>query len=537
MEQYDCMGVMSTYKDLPKPTKKLLNLGIILALLVALPLFVWSVVNMTFDLREKAQQQIAIDLTNEPFLGYEDSPVTIVMYSDFQCEFCKSFINNTLSTILSTYSNQVKFVHKDFPITTSHPLAQTAALAGQCAYGQNKFWEMHSLIFENQETLEETSFSQFATILSLDLPLFNSCMQDQTTLDEISADFNEGTTLGVIGTPTFFVNDQKISGLQPFENFKSIIDQELTDDIYFKDNGNSVSILTTDRNPNISIDPDEIINGETYEITVNYSLQNNLKYQHATNSAIPVVLLVNDVFKSSSSVPYSSIAIHQDGYTESQTTSFTATGSATNIKVIYDPNNILPETNEDNNTLEFNFGQSQTATPTATPTNIATPTATSTTTPSPEEPNSCGGTCGSNYNCKSNLYCYQGYCRNPICSEKTDCNCASATATPTATSNATTKGSGDTSVTSKTATPKSTAKPSPKSTPNYTEGMTLIEKTKGFSREEEVLQTTEPENMFINKYAIYIVAGFGLIVLSVVIYALKKKRDNNIPHIVPPTNI
>lgn len=531
MEQYDCMSVMSTYKKLPKPTKKLLNVGLILALLIALPLFVWSVINMTFDVREKAQQEgLNIDLTNEPFMGYSDSPVTIVMYSDYQCEFCKSFIDNTLSTILSTYPNQVKFVHKDFPLP-SHPLAEKAALAGECAYSQNKFWEMHGLIFENQETLEETSFSQFATTLSLDLPLFNSCVEDQTTLDEISADFNEGTTLGVIGTPTFFINGQKISGAQPFENFKSIIDQELVDDIYFKDTGNSVSILTTNRNPNISIDPDEIVNGETYEITVNYSLQNNLKYQHATTSAVPATLLINNVLKSSSNIPYSSIAIHQDGYTESQTASFTATGNATNIKVIYDPNNILPEINEDNNTLEFNFGQSQTATPTATPTNTATPTATatSTTTRSPEEPNSCGGTCGSNYNCKSNLYCYQGYCRNPICSEKTDCNCASATVTPTATSKIITKISEGTTVANKTA--------APKSTPNYTGGMTLIEKTEGLSREEEVLQTTEPENIFINKYAIYIVGGFGLIVLSVIIYALKKRRDNNIPHIVPPTNI
>lgn len=529
------MGQFNNFKSLPVKTKRLLGLGIILGLLVALPLFVWSIINMRFDLREKAQSVTPnINLENEPYLGYDDSPVTIVMYSDFQCEFCKSFIDDTLSTILSTYPNEVKFVHKDFPLATIHPLAQTAALAGQCAYNQNKFWEMHSLIFENQSTLEETSFSQFATTLSLDQTLFDSCMQDSLTLDEINADIAEGTALNITGTPTFYINDQVISAAQPFESFKTIIDQELLDDVFFNTTGNSVSILTSDQNPNVSVNPDELINGRTYQVTVNYSLQNNIKYSHATSSAIPATLLVNNVLKSSSDIPYSSLANHQDGYTESQTALFIASGSATNIKVVYDPNNILPETNNDNNTLEFNFGQTATATPTATATSTASPSPTPTATPTeaPGEPNSCGGTCGSNYNCKANLYCYQGFCRNPICSEDTDCDCIMATATPTVKSTTASKGSTSNVVNSKTPTPKSITK----ATPNYTTGMTLIEKTDDMERESE-RAVTEPENMFVNKYAIYIVGALAIVAISVIIYALKKKKTNNIPHIVPPTNI
>jgi protein-disulfide isomerase len=418
------MGIKSNYKLLPSSTKKLLNIGIILALVVALPLFVWSIINMTFDIRERAQNQnVSINLVNQPFLGFENSPVTIVMYSDFQCEFCKYFIDNTLSTILSNYPNEVKFVHKDFPLAASHPLAQKAALASECSYKQNKFWEMHSMIFENQATLAEGSFSQFATTIGLNKTTFEACMTSQEALDEVNADYNEGLALGIVGTPTFYVNNIKIEGSQTFEVFRAVINQEL-------------------------------LPSPTPTATIS-----------ATVVSSPTV-----------------------------TASSTATTSPT-------------------------------MTATATPTPYVEP-----------EPNSCGGTCGSNYNCKANLYCYQGFCRNPICSTDSDCDCITITATPTATAKTTSasKGSIVTSVAkNKTATPKS----SPKATPNYTGGMTLIEKPEELKRENDKDETTQPENMFVNQYAVYIVAGLGLIVLTTIIYALKKKRDNSIPHIVPPTNI
>lgn len=527
------MGVIQNYKLLPKSTKKLLNVGLILALLIALPLFVWSVINMTFDVREKAQQQgLNIDLTNEPFIGYSDSPVTIVMYSDYQCEFCKSFIDNTLSTILSTYENEVKFVYKDFPLKTLHPLAESAAKAGQCAFEQDKFWEMHNLIFQNQESLTESSFNDFATTLSLDLTAFETCLNSQATIDEINADIAEGTALQVAGTPTFFINDQRLDGALPFDNFKTLIDQELVDDFRFG-NTTSVTFTTTDQTPNISVDPSNLINGKTYSVSVAYQLQNDIKYSHATTSAVPVKFFINNIQKGIKDISYSLIATSETGANDSQTGTFTATNSATSIKLVLDPENLYPESNEQNNTFEVTFSDetTPTTTPTSTPTMTATPTATPTS--APEEPNSCGGTCGSNYNCKANLYCYKGFCRNPICSEDSDCDCVVATVTPTPTMTSLPKGGTTTKTTAVSATKKSAT---PKATPKYTTGMTLIEKPEELARDEDNT-STEPENMFINKYALYIMAGFGLIVLVAIIYALKKKRDNNIPHIVPPTNI
>lgn len=411
------MDFVKRFRSLPIKTRQMMSLAIVLALFLALPLFIWSIINLNFNQKEKAASGEPVDITlGEPIIGLSDAPVTIVVYSDFQCPFCKSFVDNTMSTILANYPTEVKLVFKDFPLLTIHPLAERAAFAGQCAFNQDKFWEMHDLLFEKQETLTESDFFDFANQLNLDLTAFSSCYNNRTVLEEVQDDMTEGMFKEVNGTPTFFINGTRLDGALPFESFQTIIDEKL-------------ALLAT----------------------------------------------------------------------QSPTSMATSTTLAQ-----------------------------------ATPTITATPTTTPTS--APEEPNNCGGTCGSNYNCKANLYCYKGFCRNPICSEETDCNCTPITATPTATSKVVTKSTTSVTTTSKTATPKSTAKASPKSTPNYTGGMTLIEKADELARDEEVV-TSEPENMIINKYAIYIVAGFGLIVLAVIIYALKKKRDNNIPHIVPPTNI
>ncbi len=540
------MGIKQNYTNLPKSTKKLLSVGIILALVVALPLFVWSVINLNFNSKENAQLNTSnINLENQPYLGYSDSPVTIVMYSDFQCEFCKSFVDNTLSTILSNYPNEVRFVHKDFPLTTLHPLALDAAKAGQCAFEQNKFWEMHSLIFQNQSTLNSNSFAQFAASLGLDSVQFESCMSSQETINKINEDIAEGNNLAISGTPTFFINDQKLSGALPFEDFKTVINEKLTDDFRFT----GVTYQIKDTTSNTQLNVSDLTLGNTYKLDINFDLQNNLKYQHASTSAVPVVLTVNNVYKGDNNPKYIDIAGNLDGYNGTITTQFVASNS-NELKLTVDFNNLYSEYNENNNEYVTSFylgatptatSTSTTSTPTSTatstvsasPTASATVTATATPTSVPEEPNSCGGTCGSNYNCKANLYCYQGYCRNPICSSDNDCDCIIKTSTPTSTA----KASVTSSTVSNKATQTSKTSNTPKATPNYTGGMTLIEKPEELKRDNEPEQQNQLENMFINKYGLYIVAGFGLIVLSVIIYIFKKKRDNNIPHIVPPTNI
>lgn len=182
---------------------------------------------------QQAQQPSAptkIDLGDAPFKGNANAPVTIVEFSDFQCPFCGSFFQATLPSIEKDYvaTGKAKFVYKNFPLSF-HPNAQPAALAAECAKEQGKFWEMHDLLFSNQEALSRTKYTDFAKQLGLDVTKFDSCVDSSKYLNNVNADFSQGQTAGVSGTPSFFIgNDKKgytlVVGAQPYAAFKSALD-------------------------------------------------------------------------------------------------------------------------------------------------------------------------------------------------------------------------------------------------------------------------------------------------------------------------
>jgi len=169
-----------------------------------------------------------VDLEGEPFLGDADAPVTVVEYSDYQCSFCRKFWAETLPQLKEGYiaTGKVTFVFKDFPLK-SHPEAQPAALAAACAQEQGKFWEYHDKLFENQAALDDASLKQYAKDLGLNTATFNSCLDSGKNAAEVQKDFADGQKYGVSGTPSFFVNGQRIVGAQPFASFKTLIDAEL----------------------------------------------------------------------------------------------------------------------------------------------------------------------------------------------------------------------------------------------------------------------------------------------------------------------
>jgi protein-disulfide isomerase len=161
----------------------------------------------------------------DPFFGPENAQVTIIEYSDFQCPFCARAVP-VLDQIKSVYGDSVKFVFKDFPLSF-HQFAQKAAEAGQCANDQGKFWELHDMMFANQGSIDVGSIKGYASSLGLDTEAFNACLDSGKYAAEVQQDFNEGKAAGVSGTPTFFINGQKIVGAQPFSAFQQIIEQEL----------------------------------------------------------------------------------------------------------------------------------------------------------------------------------------------------------------------------------------------------------------------------------------------------------------------
>ena len=166
-----------------------------------------------------------IDYSNDPVLGNADAPVTIIEYSDFECPFCSNAYW-TMRLIEEDYVDSVKIIFKQFPLSF-HANAQKAAEASECALDQDLFWEYHNMLFENQEALGVDDLKQYAVNLELDTEQFNECLDSGEKADAVAQDIEDGSALGVTGTPAFFINGQVLVGAQPYEAFQAIIDAEL----------------------------------------------------------------------------------------------------------------------------------------------------------------------------------------------------------------------------------------------------------------------------------------------------------------------
>jgi protein-disulfide isomerase len=168
-------------------------------------------------------------IDDDPFLGDEDAPLTIVEFSDFQCPFCARFRSQTFDQLKSEYidTGKVKFVYRDFPLHSIHSEAGKSAEAAQCANDQGKFWEYHDKIFENQQSLSNSNYKQWATDLGLDSSKFNECLDSGKYTNEVANDLKDATATGGRGTPYFLVGNQPLSGAQPFSAFQALIDSQL----------------------------------------------------------------------------------------------------------------------------------------------------------------------------------------------------------------------------------------------------------------------------------------------------------------------
>ena len=159
--------------------------------------------------------------------GPEGAPVTIVEFSDFQCPFCARVVP-TLKEIERTYRGSVRIVWKHLPLSSIHNNAVGAAVAAEAAGRQGKFWEFHDKLFENQERLGAEDLLQHARDLGLDMGRFEADVLSAVEKKKIEADVQEADALGVVSTPSTFINGRFVSGAQPFATFARIIDEELT---------------------------------------------------------------------------------------------------------------------------------------------------------------------------------------------------------------------------------------------------------------------------------------------------------------------
>lgn len=125
------------------------------------------------------------------------------------------------------YPGSVKWAFRDFPIASLHPQAPKAAEAARCAGDQGKFWEYHDLLFDSQPRAAIADFKRFAEQLKLDPTTFGLCLDSGKQRGAVQSDVEDGTRLGVTGTPTFFINGRILVGAQPLEKFRNVIEAEL----------------------------------------------------------------------------------------------------------------------------------------------------------------------------------------------------------------------------------------------------------------------------------------------------------------------
>ena len=173
-----------------------------------------------------------------PILGDPNAPITLIEFGDYQCHFCNVYYQNTEHVIYEKYvmTGKVNVIFKDYTIIG--PDSTTAALGAHCAGEQGKFWEFHNTLYdnwdgENNGWAEQNNIFRFAEKVELNMDKFIECNIDKRYEQKISKSSNDARTLGVTGTPAFYVismNSQKvefISGAQPYEVFEKTFNSML----------------------------------------------------------------------------------------------------------------------------------------------------------------------------------------------------------------------------------------------------------------------------------------------------------------------
>jgi protein-disulfide isomerase len=194
-------------------------------------MFRGDLVDLSIDpLKEIASK---ISLEQQPERGPRDAKVTIVEYSDFQCPFCARVYFTLENEVLKDYADRVRFVFKQFPLTSIHPWAEDAAVASECAFqqGNDKFWAMYGGLFMRQPEITKENLKEKASDVArdsgIDVAKFQECLDGRRTLDAVKADLSEATSLGINSTPTFFINGRRMAGAPDAAGFKQMIDQAL----------------------------------------------------------------------------------------------------------------------------------------------------------------------------------------------------------------------------------------------------------------------------------------------------------------------
>ena len=143
--------------------------------------------------------------------GPADAPVTLVEYGDYECPYCGEAYP-IVKALQQRLGDQLRFVFRNFPLSQAHPHAEHAAEAAEAAGDQDMFWEMHDMLYENQQALEDEDLLRYATALGLDVSRFTRDIAKHGPAGRVREDFRSGVRSGVNGTPSFFINGVRHDG-------------------------------------------------------------------------------------------------------------------------------------------------------------------------------------------------------------------------------------------------------------------------------------------------------------------------------------
>lgn len=211
-------------------TKILAGIGLITVGIMGAGIFFLSKPAST-DLSDARQvNQSILVKADSSQTGPVDAKVTLVEFGDFQCPACAQTLP-TVQKLKNEYKDKVNFVFRHYPLP-QHKNAVIAAMASEAAGEQNKFWEMHDMLYENQTEWAETEkplehFLKYAKELSLDMNKFKKAVEDEKFKDKVLRDEGDGAAAQIRYTPTFFINGRIVEGSSSFEILKSGIDTEL----------------------------------------------------------------------------------------------------------------------------------------------------------------------------------------------------------------------------------------------------------------------------------------------------------------------
>lgn len=188
---------------------------------------------------EVVQYNIAAD--GFPSIGPADAPITIVEFSDYQCPYCTRWHEETYKPLMDAYPGKIRFVYRNYPLSF-HQNAMMSAQAALCAGDQQQYWAYHDKLFDEKAlvnnaegtTLDVATYVGFAKDLGLDTAAFEQCLTTEKYKQAVQDDVSYAGSLppengepAVGGTPTFFINGERLVGAYPLSSFKQIIDRQL----------------------------------------------------------------------------------------------------------------------------------------------------------------------------------------------------------------------------------------------------------------------------------------------------------------------